>query len=755
MLTEQAVPNDESKRERLTVEGAVQGVGFRPFVYRLARKFGLTGYVQNSSAGVVIEIEGSSQLLVSFKQALRRQERLPQARIHRLDCKPIKADGLPGFAIRPSATGTRPTAVILPDLAVCADCLQEMNDRSDRRYRYPFINCSHCGPRYSIVTALPYDRPNTTMAGFDMCAACRAEYDDPDDRRHHAQPIACPDCGPQLELRDVNGGTGARGDQALREAAVAVRNGAILAIKGLGGFHLICDARNPTAVAELRRRKQRPLKPLAVMYPTLRAVKGDCVVVDQEARLLSSAQSPIVLLRTKRTPDLADNLAPGNPYLGVLLPSTPLHHVLMSELGFPVVATSGNRVDEPICISEDRCVRQLEGIADVFLVHDRPISGRCDDSIVRIMAGAETILRRARGYAPLPIVIDHPFAEPVLAVGGHLKNTVALAVRDRVFLSPHIGDLSTPESCAAHRQAVELLCGLYQADPVTVAHDLHPDYRSTRTALTHHGKVVGVQHHYAHALACMAENNVHPPCLAVTWDGTGYGSDGTLWGGEFLALKPGGFERALHMLPFPLPGGDAAALDPKRAALGMLYALEGEDAFGRALGLRCEDVPLMKAALGKGINCPLTSSVGRMYDAVAALTGICSENSYEGQAAMALEFAADGYPLAAYAFEIDNRVIDWRPMLREILRDVGSGVAPGAVSARFHASLVAIIVAAAKLIDEQTLLLSGGCFQNALLVEHAIDALESAGFSVCTHRQVPPNDGGLALGQIMAMAPAL
>ena len=746
--------DDDAKRERLTVEGTVQGVGFRPFVYRLAQELGLSGYVQNTRAGVIIEIEGADARVAAFKKALQ-ERKPPQARFLRLDNTPLTAEGGHDFIIRPSEAGEETTALILPDLAVCGECLREMNDPSDRRYRYPFINCTNCGPRFSIITALPYDRPNTTMAGFEMCQTCRCEYDDPENRRHHAQPIACPDCGPQLELRNAKGKTKARRDKALLKAAQAVCDGKILALKGLGGFHLVCDARNAAAIAEFRRRKQRPIKPFAVMYPSLNAAQADCVIRPEEEDLLTSAEAPIVLLRRNTTAAVTDNVAPGNPNLGVMLPYTPLHHLLMSELGFPVVATSGNRAGEPICTDEDAAAEALQGIVDLFLVHDRPISGRCDDSILRVMRGRVTILRRARGYAPLPVVVKHSFAVPVLAVGGHLKNTVALAVRDRVFLSPHIGDLDTPEACAAHRAAADLLCSLYKAEPENIVHDLHPDYSSTRVAKKRGGNVIAVQHHHAHALACMAENGVKPPCLAVAWDGNGYGTDNTVWGGEFLKIERGRFERSLHLLPFPLPGGDAAAQDPKRAALGMLYALDGEDAFGRHLGLPEADAWLMKAALKKNINCPLTSSAGRIFDAVAALTGICTENGFEGQAAMALEFAADADATSLYDFEIEDGAIDWRPMLRAILGDIGTGTDPGAISGKFHATLAAMIVAAAKSVGEETVLLTGGCFQNGLLLDYAADALAQSGFKVQTHRHVPPNDGGLALGQVMAMAHAL
>ncbi len=746
-------PDDDAKRERLTVEGTVQGVGLRPFVFRLAQELGLTGYVQNTPAGVVIEIEGGDTSLAAFKKALQ-ERKPPQARFLKFDNTPLTANGGQDFIIRPSETGEETTALMLPDLAVCDDCLREMNDPSDRRYRYPFINCTNCGPRFSIITALPYDRPNTTMAEFEMCEACRHEYENPEDRRHHAQPIACPDCGPQLELRDAKGRTTARRDEALMKAAQAVRDGKILALKGLGGFHLLCDARNAEAVAALRRRKVRPVKPFAVMYPSLNMAQAGRMILPKERKLLSSATAPIVLLPGNTLPAVAENVAPGNPNLGVMLPYTPLHHLLLSELGFPVVATSGNRADEPICTDEDEAVDALSGIADIFLVHDRPISGRCDDSIVRVMRGRARVLRRARGYAPLPVVVTHSFAAPVLAVGGHLKNTVALAVRNRVFLSPHIGDLDTPEACTAHHAAADLLCRLYKAEPQTVVHDLHPDYGSTRMAAERGGNAVAVQHHHAHALSCMAENGVTPPCLAVAWDGAGYGTDNTVWGGEFLKIEPGGYERVLHFLPFPLPGGDAAALDPKRAALGMLYAMDGEDAFGRDIGLPGETARLMKAALNKRINCLQTSSAGRIFDAVAALTGVCAENGFEGQAAMALEFAAEPDATALYDFNIEDGIVDWRPMLRAILADLDTGAEPGEISGKFHATLAAMILAAAKCVGEETVLLTGGCFQNALLLDHAAEALEQSGFAVHTHRQVPPNDGGLALGQVMAMAHA-
>ena len=740
-----------TKRERLTIEGRVQGVGFRPFVYRLARELGLTGFVQNTPSGVRIEIEGPGRALSAFKENLG-EHKPPQAHFLKVDNMTLTAEGSDDFLIRPSGAVEEASALMLPDLAVCADCLAEMQDPTDRRYRYPFINCTNCGPRFSIISALPYDRMNTTMSAFDMCDNCCTEYHEPDNRRYHAQPIACPDCGPQLELCNGKGSTEARADEALLQAAQAVRDGKILALKGLGGFHLICDARNESTVAELRRRKARPAKPFALMYPSLDMLRIQCAVGPQEEKLLTSAAAPIVLLRKSGSAAVADNVAPANPNLGVMLPYTPLHQLLMSELGFPIVATSGNRAGEPICADTEEAIEHLAGIADMFLTHDRPISTRCDDSIVRVSGGRIIMLRRSRGFAPLPIVVNRDFPAPVLAFGSHLKNTVALALGNRVFLSPHIGDLDTPSARSASRSAADLLCNIYQVEPDNIVRDLHPNYGSTRIAEAVGGNVIPVQHHYAHALSCMAENGLSPPCLAVSWDGAGYGLDNTVWGGEFLKIQPDGFKRALHFLPFPLPGGDAAALDPKRAAVGMLYALDGEGAFTRYLGLPEEEAALMKAALNKNINCPLTSSAGRIFDAVAALTGICTESSFEGQAAMALEFVADPRPTDLYPFAITDGIIDWRPMLRAIVDDIDAGETQAVISGKFHGTLAAIITTAARLIDEKIVLLTGGCFQNMLLLNQVIAALETSGFAVHIHQQVPPNDGGLALGQVMAAA---
>ena len=528
----------ERLRLRVEVRGAVQGVGFRPFVYRLASELGLAGWVNNSSQGAMIEVEGDADSLAEFLRRLRADRPIPCV-LHNLTPVFLPALGYTGFAVRGSSEDGPKTVVILPDLATCTDCLREIFDSGDRRFRYPFTNCTNCGPRYSIVEGLPYDRPRTTMKLFSMCAACRAEYDNPADRRFHAQPNACPRCGPHLELWDVTGHVQSTGEEALRAAADALRRGDIVAAKGLGGFHLLVDANNQEAVLRLRRRKLREEKPFGLMYPGLEAVRRDCRVSGEEERLLRSPEAPLVLLRRGPSDGIAWAVAPGNPYLGVMLPYTPLHHLLLAEVGSPLVATSGNRSDEPICTDQREALTRLGGIADVFLVHNRPIARPVDDSVVRIVLGQEMVLRRARGYAPYPV----PFGEsprPLLAVGGHLKNTIAIAVGCQVVVSQHIGDLDTPLAFEAFRRAIADLSHLYELEPEAVACDAHPDYLSSRHAERMGLPVVRVQHHYAHIRACMAEHGLSEPLLGVAWDGTGFGPDGTVWGGEFCASRTAG-----------------------------------------------------------------------------------------------------------------------------------------------------------------------------------------------------------------------
>ncbi|MFB3853055.1 MAG: carbamoyltransferase HypF [Vicinamibacterales bacterium] len=773
-MTERFAGHGEGRqRARLAVRGAVQGVGFRPFVYRLARELGLDGWVNNSSQGVTVEIEGDAELLRSFILRLAR-DAPPRAVVQSLETSFLDPVGYSGFSIRESDPGGAATALVLPDIATCGDCLREISDPLNRRFRYPFTNCTNCGPRFSIIEELPYDRPNTTMRGFAMCEDCRREYEDPADRRFHAQPNACPLCGPGLRLLAPGGALLSAGDAALREAERAIEGGKVAAIKGLGGFHLVADARSEEAVARLRARKAREEKPFALMYPSIAAVAEDCEVEPLEERLLLSPEAPIVLLRRRdgggRPVRVAEGVAPGNPYLGVMLPYTPLHHLLLGDLQFPVVATSGNRSDEPICTDEAEALERLAGLADLFLVHDRPIARHVDDSIVRIVVGRELVLRRARGYAPLPVPL-RPAPPQVASVGAHLKNTVAVSAGDNVFLSQHVGDLETREAYGAFREVLDSLRRLYRVEPAAVGCDLHPGYISTAFA---HGlglPVVEVQHHYAHVLSCMAENELEGEVLGVSWDGTGLGPDGTIWGGEFLIVDETGFERAGHLRCFPLPGGDQAVREPRRAALGVLYEMEGgrldvaSKVFDR--GFLQPELRILERMLATGTNVIRTSSAGRLFDAAAFLAFGRPRVRYEGQAAMELEFAAeraahdataDSYqsyparvtregPVAGGAAPV---VVDWEPMFRAILEDVRAGVDTQIVAARFHNCLIESIVEVARLVGRERVVLTGGCFQNRYLLERSVARLSEDGFRPAWHQRVPPNDGGVALGQVVA-----
>ena len=782
--------------------GAVQGVGFRPFVYRLAVELGLHGWVKNSAQGVFIEVEGPRARQENFLVRLG-MENPPPSSIQSLESSWLDPVGYTGFAIHESEAGGARTAWVLPDIATCPACLSEIFDPANRRFGYPFTNCTHCGPRFSIIEALPYDRANTSMKRFTQCPQCAAEYYDPGNRRFHAQPNACPVCGPSLELLDAGGGPVAgQGGAGGVLAAVAnlLRTGAIVAVKGLGGFHLMVSARDEAAVQSLRRRKHREEKPFALMFPSMDAIRAVCEVSPMEERWLRSPEAPIVLLaRRPSTPEgeqLASGVAPGNPNLGAMLPANPLHHLLLRLLGFPVVATSGNLSDEPICIRDREAVERLGGIADCFLVHNRPIVRHVDDSIVRLMAGRELMLRRARGYAPLPINVSAgaahlPTAPPtVLGVGGHLKNSVALAIGRRVFLSQHIGDLESEAAYGAFQRVIADFQRLYDVSPEVVAADRHPDYLSTRyarelageerppvtpnasgCASEGHPRLVRVQHHLAHVLACMAENEIEPPALGVSWDGTGYGLDGTIWGGEFFLLTPSTWRRAASFRLFPLPGGDKAMREPRRAALGLVYAMEGEraltdgDSVARGAFTGAE-LTTLGTMLRKGLHAPLTSSVGRLFDAVASLTGLRQEGRFDGQAAMELELATAGGDTAGhYPIPLEHSPappggpephaeaplrLEWQPMVQALREDRGNGVPRGVIAARFHNGLVEAILAVARHCQQERVLLSGGCFQNRYLTERAVRRLGEEGFRPYWHQRVPPNDGGIALGQIAA-----
>jgi len=740
------------------VRGAVQGVGFRPFVYRLARELGLQGWVKNSSQGVFIEVEGPHELLDTFLLRVQR-DRPPISFIQSLESSFADTAGYAGFEIRESTHGEK-TALVMPDVATCSDCMREIFDPQDRRYRYPFTNCTNCGPRFTIIESLPYDRPATTMKAFTMCAECAREYRDPADRRFHAQPNACPACGPQLTLLAAKGSELGSRDPALKKAAEAIAWGQIVAVKGLGGFHLMVDARNDDAVQLLRRRKHREEKPLALMFPSLDTLRDVCEIDALEERLLLSPESPIVLLSRKEEAQtaVASSVAPGNPYLGVMLPYTPLHHLLMRELGFPVVATSGNISDEPICIDNHEALERLRPIADLLLVHDRPILRHADDSIARVVAGRQLLLRRARGFAPLPIQLEQELP-PVLALGAHQKNTVAISVGRQVFCSQHIGDLETEQAFITFKRTIAGLGDLYDFNPQRVACDMHPDYMSTRHAHTLTPEPFEVQHHHAHALACLAENGIAPPALGVCWDGSGYGPDGTVWGGEFLRLTQNGFERFAHLRTFRLPGGERAVREPRRCALALLFELRGESVLNSShlsplAALGDEDSRVLVRMMLRGVNSPLTSSAGRLFDAVASLTGLRQVASYEGQAAMELEYEAtraecdESYPFALR--EGSPRVLDWAPMIEALLEDVGRAVSTALIARRFHNTLAEMIVAVAAEAGEDRVALSGGCFQNRLLTELTVRKLEERGLRPYWHQRIPPNDGCIALGQAVA-----
>ncbi len=742
------------QRQRVLIEGIVQGVGFRPFVYQIARKWRISGWVRNDSRGVTVEAEGPLPRLAGFLWALR-SDIPPLASVSRFELTPLPATGAEGFVILTSEAGIEPAAQIAPDSTVCGDCLGELFDPKDRRYRYPFVNCTNCGPRYTIVTGVPYDRPLTTMAPFTMCQACSLEYADPASRRFHAQPNACPVCGPRLRLLDRHGQE--LPDDPLATAVAWLQAGRIVAIKGLGGYHLAVDAGNGAAVAELRRRKERDEKPFALMSAGSAEVLRYAIAEEAELRLLGGPERPIVLLRQKQGHAIASEVAPNNRYFGVMLAYTPLHHLLLQDHFPALVMTSGNRSDEPIAFEDAEAEGRLAGIADAFLVHDRAIHTRTDDSIARIMAGQALLLRRSRGYVPRGIFL--PKVQPeVLAVGAELKSTVCLTREDRAFFSQHIGDLQNAEVYESFTRTIDHLEGIFGVRPEIVAHDLHPDYWSTRYALERTGvQRVAVQHHHAHLVSCLAENGVEEETLGVIFDGTGYGDDGTIWGGEFLIGNAAGYRRAGHFAYLPLPGGDAAIREPRRMALSLLH-----QAYGRDL----PDLPMVRSIpdrerqvflqmIEKGVNSPLASSCGRLFDGIAALVGLRERVSYEGQAALELEMAAEPLEPGGYPYDLRDEkgmlVFDPAVMTRAIVGDLQSGVPAGVVSARFHTTMAWLITEVCAVLRNahgiSGVALSGGVFQNRLLTETVIPLLERGGFSVYRHCRVPPNDGGLALGQ--------
>ena len=753
---------DLNIRVLVRVEGVVQGVGFRPFVYTLATRLGLAGHVGNDAGGVFVEIEGPQARVGDFLASLSR-DAPPLARIERVSTTSITPNGSVGFAIAASNAGGQRSALVSADSATCGDCLRELADPADRRFGYPFINCTNCGPRFTIVRDVPYDRPLTTMAGFAMCADCSAEYHDPADRRFHAQPVCCPVCGPRLRLLDAAGDelTG----EPLKQAARLLAEGHVLAVKGLGGYHLAVDAGSEDAAAALRARKHREDKPFALMVADIEAVRGLCApaTVDAPARaLLTSGRRPIVLLPRGARARVARAVAPGSHHLGVMLPYTPLHHLLLGEFGHPIVLTSGNISDEPIAYQDEDALARLAGIADEFLGHDRPIHIRTDDSVVRPVRGRPMLLRRSRGYTPEPITMRPAFARPVLACGAELKSTFCLGKDDHAFVSHHIGDLENFETFRSFTEAISHFQRLFDVDPQVVAHDLHPEYLSTKYALQREGvQFTGVQHHHAHIASCLADNGAAGPVIGVAFDGLGYGTDATIWGGEFLLADLTGFERAGHLATVPMPGGAAAIKQPWRMAAAYLDAaypggLPGGLDVERRNAPRWRDVLTMAR---RGINSPVTSSAGRLFDAVAAITGVRDVINYEGQAAVELEQRAAPSEHAGYAAAIeegDPLRIAGVDLIRAVTGDLLAGVDRSVIAARFHNGVAQVIVATCLLLRERrgldVVALSGGVFQNLLLLDRTVAGLERTGFRVLVHSQVPPNDGGISLGQAAVAA---
>ena len=754
-------------RAQVVVRGIVQGVGFRPFVYRLARENELSGWVLNSTQGVVVEVEGGKAAVESFLQGLAGRPP-PRAVIDRVETSLLPPVGYTFFVIQASRDGDE-SVLISPDICVCADCLRELFDPDDRRYGYPFINCTNCGPRFTIVGDIPYDRPKTTMRVFAMCPRCDGEYHDPADRRFHAQPNACPACGPQVSLLGNDGRPAALGDglEPIEGARRLLAGGAVVAVKGLGGFHLACDATDAEAVAELRRRKHRIDKPFAVMSLDAEAVSRYCELHEGERQLLESPARPIVLLRRQAGSPIAPDVAPHNDYVGVMLPYTPLHYLLLAgtnggDLSTPpaLVMTSGNMCEEPLAIDNDEALARLDVLADYFLMHNRDIGVRCDDSVTRLFRGQETLLRRSRGYAPYPIRLDLDMGE-VLACGAELKNTFCLTKGGDAFMSQHVGDLENYETLASYRSSIEHFRRLFRISPTVVAYDLHPDYLATQFALEKASgglSAVGVQHHHAHVVSCMAENGLREPVIGVAFDGAGYGTDGRVWGGEFLLADYCDFRRMAHFGYVPLPGGDAAVRRPWRMAVSYLLKALGEESLSLPLPLWSKverrEVSLLRRMMEADVNCPLTSSCGRLFDAVSALLGVRTAVNYEGQAAIELEMLAAPGVDESYDWMLvrgSPATIDASPVIRGVVADLRRGVEREVIAARFHNTIAEIVAGTSASIRDKTgvdrVVLSGGVFQNVYLLERTLDALDERRFQTYIHHLVPTNDGGIALGQ--------
>jgi len=760
-LTKKTTVFDNIFRRKISVRGVVQGVGFRPFVYQLAARHNLKGWVCNTSGDVKIDVEGEKATLDRFLADLERLSP-PRASIESVQTADETVVGYESFEIQKSVSEEGEYQLVSPDIATCADCLEELLAPDDRRYHYPFTNCTNCGPRFTIIEDIPYDRPKTTMRSFKMCPQCQQEYDDPLDRRFHAQPNACPICGPSLQLTNSSGNI-ITADDTLAAAGELLREGRILAIKGLGGFLLACDATSDKAVQLLRERKGRPAKPLAIMLATIEEVEEHCQVSPAEEALLKSPQCPIVLLRWKAESSASSEVAPKLNYLGVMLPYTPLHHLLLRETGLPLVMTSGNLSEEPIAKDNDEAIRRLQGIVDYFLMHNRDIYARYDDSVTMVERDKPQLIRRARGYAPHPIHL--PFkTKQILACGAELKNTFCLTRNEHAFLSQHIGDMENLETLEHFGTAVELYKRLFRIQPEIVAYDMHPEYLSTKYAKAMADESTGitfvpVQHHHAHIASCLADNGLQEPVIGVALDGTGFGSDGCIWGGEFLIADYRGFERLGHFQYLPLPGGAAAIKKPYRMAISYLFSLLGEDSLNQNLPFLNQvdslEVDIIKKQIEKDINSPLTSSCGRLFDAVSALIGLRDRIDYEAQAAIELEMVANESEAGSYPFSIIEQkginIICFDEMFLAIIADLNKRISLSSISMKFHRTLAQMVEQMCQRLAGGTgikkVALSGGVFQNRLLLGLTVEALEKAGFRVLTHNEVPANDGGISLGQ--------
>jgi len=755
------MPKNELIGKKIHIQGIVQGVGFRPFIYTLAQKYRLTGWVRNSTSGVDIIANGTQPEMEAFLVEVRNNP-LPLAKIDGIDIQSVSPDSFSDFQILESSPDQGGFIPISPDISICPDCLRELFDPADRRYRYPFINCTNCGPRFTIIKDIPYDRPLTTMANFKLCPQCAGEYRSPLDRRFHAQPVACAECGPQVWF-EGRGQTRSRGEAAIQTARAWLKDGKIVAIKGLGGFHLACDATNAEAIDVLRRRKKRSEKSFALMVFETSIAEKYCRMTPEEKVLLESKEKPVVILERKAECTLPAQIAPGLRTLGVMLPYTPLHYLLLEpEEAYPdvFIMTSGNLSEEPIVYANDTALMGLREIADGFLLNDRDIQMRVDDSVVAENRGSAYFFRRSRGFAPFPLRTAQPMRE-ILAVGAELKNTFCLTKGKYAFLSHHIGDIENMETLQAFESGIPHYEHIFKINPVCIARDLHPDYLSSRyaqsRAQSQNLPLIEVQHHHAHLAACLADNGWESPdqVIGVIFDGTGLGTDGRIWGGEFLLGNYAGFERPYHLAYYPLPGGDAAVRLAKRlAAAYLLQAAIGWDATLPPIqAMHAQERVILEAQLEKGINTPLTSSMGRLFDAVASLIGLRHAVNYEAQAAIELENICLPQEAGEYPFAINDGIIDPKPLLEAVIIDLRNKVAPASIAGRFHRSVVKMVLQVCERLRQERginyVALSGGVWQNMLLLRQTTAALEKAGFQVLTHRQTPPNDGCIALGQAM------